>query len=94
MLAKQEMNFMVALESDDAPTWFVPSERATPEPVFEHVSRSDESVVGSDDEACVPVPKPVPGVGSGLMRDGGSMAPREVPIGELLAAAGHRAGAR
>eukprot|EP00966_Prymnesium_polylepis_P161520 3732999-Prymnesium_polylepis.1 len=28
------------------------------------------------------------------MRDGGSMARREVPIGELLAAAGHRAGAR
>eukprot|EP00966_Prymnesium_polylepis_P325506 7381490-Prymnesium_polylepis.1 len=49
MLAKQDMNFMAALESDEAPAW---AELPYPLPgitLAGHSGRSNMSVVGSDD---------------------------------------------
>eukprot|EP00966_Prymnesium_polylepis_P121310 2803711-Prymnesium_polylepis.1 len=48
MLAKQDMNFMAALESDEAPAW---AELPYPLPgtLVGHSDRSNMSVVGSDD---------------------------------------------
>ena len=49
MLAKQEMNFMAALASDEAPAW---AQLQTPMPgitLAEHSDYSNMSVMGSDD---------------------------------------------
>eukprot|EP00966_Prymnesium_polylepis_P074672 1732943-Prymnesium_polylepis.1 len=57
MLAKQDMNFMAELESDDAQTWaelpYPPSGT-----IVGHSGRSNESIVGSDDEE-FPLPPPL-----------------------------------